>query len=141
MTSVQRAWLAHLRLPSGVLGGTRGFLLVFVLLSGGPGMLPGLVLASREPLGLRLAAGLGLLALQAWYVWGYRRRHLPSLGLIFEAPVLSLVAVASGGPESALPLLYPSLMFRVFHSSALGQMATGIAPRPEPVVDAHRQLQ
>ena len=34
--------------------------------------------------------------------------------------VLSLGAIASGGPESALPLLFPSLIFRVFHSSTPG---------------------
>jgi PAS domain-containing protein len=117
----------HLRLPRSLLGGVRGFLLGVVLVSSGPGMLPAIALAANESIALRLAAGLGILALDAWYIWGYRHQRLPAVGLAFEAPVLALVAVASGGPERALPIVFPSLIFRVFHSSLQGYVGAVVA--------------
>lgn len=86
------------------------------------------MLATGEaPVRWRIAGGIALVGLVAWWSYGRRRGGFPAWTLVPECLALLMLGVAVGDPPRALGVLYVALYFRGFFGTARAAAALGLA--------------
>ena len=85
-----------------------------------------LLLTGEAPVAWRVAGGIALTGLVAWWRHGHRRGGFPVWALVPEGLGLAVTGIAVGDPPRALGVLYLALYFRGFFGTARSAAAMAV---------------
>ena len=85
-----------------------------------------MLVTGEAPVVWRIAGGVALASLVAWWSYGCRRGGFPTWTLVPEGVALLVLGIAVGDPPRALGVLYIALYFRGFFGTARSAAALGV---------------